>query len=411
MSNLVDGDISKKRKRDNTVDLNTEIKAVSSVPAKKKIRNVGDDKKEELDKVTNWILKLRNKFCPATSYDRTSRSSRCIVDGYSGLGNASCVFSKFKDFRRIFACEQNNDRYESLKEYFLANKRVDCINDSFVDWFHTSYSSLAPQALVYLDASNISIDSQSTDISLFLPDKKSLELCDHVKDMLSGKNKCPMVVVKLPPKLPQSYVLSKLQKISTRKKEFLNSPFLNSESQSFVDSESHSYVALIGYHNKGNKNHSSGFGSHLSIPPASSRRQIIWLLEHRNGSQHHHYQRLKQLLCLKLKGCRNSHNDLVSFLTRIVFRKKIEDDEEIYDQLAQYFHTQIVTSAEYKRVHSRFYTSGGRADYRVRQIKDLLRGSDWKPRNLLDVGCSEGSITAALGKGGFHMDQKKYTWV
>ena len=39
--------------------------------------------------------------------------------------------------------------------------------------------------------------------------------------------------------------------------------------------------------------------------------------------------------------------------------------------------------------------SSSRADSRVNDVITLL--GDWRPESLLDVGCAEGSITAALG--------------
>lgn len=352
--------------------------------------DIASDEKEPAG-FMDWILKLQNKHCPPTSYDNSNRSSRCIVDAYTSNGNACAVFSNSKDFRAVYACEDNKSQYESLKNKFHLNQKVHCINGSFVDWYNKSYASQASQALVYLNLSTIPIPPSKKTTALFLPDKPK-ELCALVKTMLSGKNKCPMLILKL----PLWYNTSKLLELPAQIKE--NHKF---------HPNPHQFVVLIGYRNKISPTpHSFSYVAQSSAPSASSCQQITWLWNQKNGSQHHLYQRLVQLLCMKLKGCRQSHDIFVERLKTIIVKDKIKNDEKIYDELANHFHTKTVQAYDYKRNASKFYTSTGRANYRVTQVVRMLYGSNWKPRNLLDVGCAEGSITAALGKEGFNLNEE-----
>jgi ubiquinone/menaquinone biosynthesis C-methylase UbiE len=178
----------------------------------------------------------------------------------------------------------------------------------------------------------------------------------------------------------------------------------------------------------------------LPVLPSASRLQLASLYLSRLMPPHAHlYQRLLQILGSQLWNCPQSVRMLHAEFERLVstprsrrhnqggappsqqrpplaesysaaFLPDAPDDEEIYDQLRLFFHRTIVPSAEYQRklAADRRAQTGegvdGRANSRVQEITTLLAREHFAPRYaMLDVGCSEGSITAALGSAlGLH---------
>ncbi len=95
-----------------------------------------------------------------------------------------------------------------------------------------------------------------------------------------------------------------------------------------------------------------------------------------------------------LYNCPRAQNLFFSTLNQL----QDSPDNIIYDQLYHLFQEQISNSQEYRLVYPRgFELNESRANGRALQIKNLIP-TDFQINSLLDIGCSEGSITSAMAR-------------
>ena len=166
-----------------------------------------------------------------------------------------------------------------------------------------------------------------------------------------------------------------------------------------------------------------------SIVLASSRRQLLYLYcSQHSPARADLYQRLKQIMASQLWGCPQAQAQLWRFFTNRMDAALQQqrrtasgsdtadapsvDDEEMYDALRSFYHGTLLLTPECAELRKRKTakkgaegggeTEDGRANSRVKELVSLIRRHRFppplpsSPTSLLDVGCSEGSITASL---------------
>jgi SAM-dependent methyltransferase len=129
------------------------------------------------------------------------------------------------------------------------------------------------------------------------------------------------------------------------------------------------------------------------VPDVASRRQFSYARRDPDL-----WARVTKAVAGRLFGCPLAVRRLVAVLADSVDGGA--DDVAVYAQLHAVFHGEVVPSAEYQRAFPD--KAAGRAWSRTQEITDLLppaaTAAALAARGLLDYGCAEGSITAALGR-------------
>eukprot|EP01118_Nematostelium_gracile_P014984 TRINITY_DN5927_c0_g1_i1.p1 TRINITY_DN5927_c0_g1~~TRINITY_DN5927_c0_g1_i1.p1 ORF type:complete len:366 (+),score=56.57 TRINITY_DN5927_c0_g1_i1:339-1436(+) len=128
------------------------------------------------------------------------------------------------------------------------------------------------------------------------------------------------------------------------------------------------------------------------IPHVDTNAQILYLWKNRPLRR----TLLQIIATQQLRECPESLTLFTNAIDDLVERKA--NDSSIYEQLRDLFHKEITQSDEYIKVtnYRSRNQSNARAESRSQQITTLIprRG---QIRSLLDIGCSEGSITESLG--------------
>jgi len=131
------------------------------------------------------------------------------------------------------------------------------------------------------------------------------------------------------------------------------------------------------------------------FPTTESDKQIQFLWE--NGDLRLHL--IKILETTQFRFCGDSLKLVIDKIGEMTSLRPPCNDSVIYNELHSIFHNKIIQTEEYKRSHGQ---GEGRSQNRVQNILKILpnyavRSTNEKKKSLLDIGCSEGSITAALG--------------
>eukprot|EP00761_Pharyngomonas_kirbyi_P002052 gb/GECH01002056.1/.p1 GENE.gb/GECH01002056.1/~~gb/GECH01002056.1/.p1 ORF type:complete len:460 (+),score=91.20 gb/GECH01002056.1/:1-1380(+) len=110
---------------------------------------------------------------------------------------------------------------------------------------------------------------------------------------------------------------------------------------------------------------------------------------------------LKHINRAQLRDCPNAQRDFEDYAYELLVEKRLNDDKA-YNALFKLVHKKIKPSQEYLTHHPQDIVNNVfRSNNRVIQIKRILDHHEFKnlPKlgNYIDVGCSEGAITAALG--------------
>lgn len=136
----------------------------------------------------------------------------------------------------------------------------------------------------------------------------------------------------------------------------------------------------------------------LVIVDTKSRRQLLALFATKGCPRHGHlYQRLKQILSSQVLGITTLGDQIVAEFERLIQTVTV-DDEELYNCLHDFFYTKVVTDREY--IRRKNLKGSKRERSRADEITKIARTTKpgFTPTMILDVGCSEGSITGSLGE-------------
>lgn len=265
--------------------------------------------------------------------------------------------------------------------------------------------------------------------TLYDNDPKSLtELCENLLNgsiFMTGKIICPMIVLRV----PYNFDMNVIRNLPTRHTEIIDK---DKASQILKLSFASNVAMLIGWHNTAeiiqqlqansietNTYYNTYNNSDIYVKP-STEQQIQTVVNLHNNVQSAHYHlwlRLKQIIQGQLYGCNLQANNMIDHLIKLVETAQQNNtqcnDEYIYNQLRTYYVDIVQKSDEYIQQQQLNNKTEGRANNRVAGIMELLGKSQPKYNNpyitayppcnipidnMLDVGCSEGSITAALGQ-------------
>lgn len=396
---------------------------------------------EPKNSLPEWIASVRDKYCPPTSYSAESRSSLCVILVHSDPSLVSQFVQISSLFRVVYCFPSTTATLPLENAHILKNDQPD--QPCFLRWFEESYLKQTPAALIFLEpfpsreiavgpaegavptnstmtaesaestasatseskTSAVTVESTSTVSTestanamptITIPQTRSdlnvdnlmrcgcqdgrhskLTLADVLRKLLLSNltARCPMLVLKLPKDIAYERLLPETTVV-------VNTDI--SPTHIFVAFVCHPLQRLV--------------PSCVGDVSAASRRQFQFLVSNKTNKEHL-YQRLQQLLSQKLRNMPTCAKEIGSFVDSLVFRERVVDDEEIYNRLRLFWYGTMVKRPEYLR-HQEDPVAyhKWRTTERLGEIQKMLPPG-FQPTNILDVGCSEGSITAALGKG------------
>ena len=395
-----------------------------------------------------WAGQQREKFCPPSSYSTLTRSSHTIVDAAACIGFASVAFIRRPDvFHRCVACEEREDWADAVAVNARCYRREDRLTVKrlpFMLYFHTAYATDSKYASVYWDPAvpaspALSIAASGSDYELESPltlppaaaaaaepstPAVTLHTLSDCLTLLLGhpSHPVPMIVLRLPAAFDTARFVS-LSRFSAEELrigrqfgcKFLILAGAAQTAAATPSSSPATSAAAVAAPRP------SPY-SDPSIPLAQSRSQLLYLHQCQfSPALRHLHQRLKQILGLQLWGCPVAQAEAWRFFNSLMQRGE-KDDERLYDLLHEHYHQQLLETPECAQIKQRkkaaagrAQTDGeggggedggaqadGRANSRVQQLTALIRQHRFPPNlpasptSLLDVGCSEGSITASL---------------
>ena len=344
------------------------------------------------------------------------------MDGSPLIGGSALTFIRGTKerpaaFTRVICCQEREEwatAIEANAANYGADSKVTVVRQHPFTYFHSRYEADSKYACMYIDPSvpytslRMQLTADNADYTLTPPvvfvDNTTCTLLSHcIRHMLQhSRHALPLLVLTLPASFSTSLYCSlarfSAQEVNIAKShrlQFLILALNPSSSASTVDAATTAVVRPHPY-------------SDPSIPLASSHRQLSYLF-HSPLLQ----QRLKQLLSTQLYRCPVAQSRLWSCMESAVRGAGGEaDDEVLYTRLRQCYHSELLPTDECREIRKRKEAAkcagcggeadDGRANSRVTELVDLIRQHNFSsplprsPASLLDVGCSEGSITGAL---------------
>ncbi|EFC43055.1 predicted protein [Naegleria gruberi] len=335
----------------------------------------------------NWILDVRDENCPLLSYSKKSRSKNTLIDGFAGVGATSLLLiRKSGSFDNIVAVENNREIFECLKDNlksFKFNDLVNCVNQDFMDWMRESYSKVEYfKSIIYVD-----IDLFSKTKLFESAEDKTNSLCEMSREILEDLE-CPLLIFRGRDEESEALVKQIEGKCKTRK---------IIENRNIQDG--HTMVAILPILESDTDKETDLDKN--GLPTVLSQKQFSYVWFNSAGDIK---KRFIQILSKQmLRKCFKQQEIVQNKIGKII--EQYEKDQEIYDQLYNLFQNEIFKSREYlqenpvnltKMTSDSSVDTSYRANNRSSKIKEILP-SNAKIRNMLDIGCSEGSITAVVG--------------
>ncbi|KAF0971911.1 hypothetical protein FDP41_009607 [Naegleria fowleri] len=336
-----------------------------------------------------WILQVRDEYCPLLSYSEVSRSKNTLIDAYAGVGCASITFSRTSGFDNIVAVESSTERYNALKnnvvDEFQLEKYVEFVNANFLNWMKENYSDVKYfKSCIFIDLNLF---------ALALPTSSDLSFESSLMELLKGLLEdfsCPLVVLRVK-NAEERTVLDALSHVKTRK------VIHNNNLQDGYD-----YVAVLPQLAVTTAlNSEQQLTNKHGLPTVFSQKQFHYVWHQSKGDTK---KRTEQILCKQmLRKCYGQQAIVKEQIQKFI--ETSSNDQEIYDKLNDLFQNKIFKSREYlkenpvnvtKMSTDRSTDTSYRTSNRSNKIKELIPKS-LKVRNMLDIGCSEGSITQAVG--------------
>ena len=383
-----------------------------------------------------WAGQCRERLCPPSSYSVSTRSSHTLVDAAACVGFAALTFVRRTDvFHRVVALEPNAEWAEAMTANAALYQRSAVVSVRrlhLMRFFEEQYEHDSARAAVYWDTAMptspaltaaASGDDLSFEEPLLIPETPSSPprsfrlLSECVRHLLSHPaHPVPLLLLKLPASLDVRR-LSSLARTAVEERHIgrrfgltflilagaapLAAPTPSIPAASLSPSIPSAVAAVSPYGDP-------------SIAPASSRRQLHYLYSSQGGPRRDLYQRLRQVMNSQLWGCPAAQNELWRFFNDRMGSSSAADDEATYDALRLFYHRTLLLTPECAELRKRKSASkaqdsgdgcggeDGRANSRVRELVERIRRHRFpsslpaSPASMLDVGCSEGSITAAL---------------
>ena len=374
-----------------------------------------------------WANLQRERFCPPSSYSTASRSSLTLVDGSPLLGGSALTFIRGTKerpaaFTRVVCCQERDEwaaAIEANAASYGAEGAVTVVRQHPFTYFHSRYEADSKYACMYIDPSvpspslRMQVTASNDDYTLSPPvtfDDSTAPfplLSQCLRQLLQhSRHAVPLLILPL----PASFSTELFRSLARFHAEELNiakahgvqflilalNPNASAAAASTASAGAATTVAV--------RPHSY---NDPSIPLSSTHRQLSYLF-HSPLLQ----QRLRQLLSTQLYRCPVAQGRLWSCLDSAL-KGGEADDEALYTRLRQCYHDELLLTDECRDIRKRREAAkcagcgggeaeDGRANSRVTELVDLIRQRTFppplprSPASLLDVGCSEGSITGAL---------------
>ena len=381
-----------------------------------------------LSLVRQWANLQRERFCPPSSYSTASRSSLTIVDGSPLIGGSALTFIRgTKDrpaaFTRVVCCQDNSDwaaAIETNAAGYDADTKVTVVPHNPFTYFQSRYEADSKYACMYLDPSvpsssvGLQLTANNEDYTVTPPvvfdEHTTCSLLSQcIRHMLQhSRHAVPLLILSLPASFSTSLFCSlarfHAEEVNIAKSHGIQFLILALNPNATTTASSTSSTAS-GIVTAASRPHPY---SDPSIPLSLSHRQLSYLF-HSPLSQ----QRLRQLLSTQLYRCPIAQGRLWAFLESAMKGAGGDvDDEALYTRLRHCYHNELLLTDECRDIRKRKEAAkcagcggeaeDGRANSRVTELVDLIRQHSFpsslprSPASLLDVGCSEGSITGAL---------------
>ena len=330
----------------------------------------------------DWILLVRDDNCPLLSYSETSRSKNTLIDAFAGVGCATVAFSRTSGFDNVVSIESNKDRFLALTNnvanVFKLDKYVEVVNGEFELWMRENYQNVKYfKSVVYIDLVLYGLSGNDSNI---------IDNATQLVSKLFEEYQCPLVVLRSP-HTHTNLVSSVEKEVKSRK------VIHNTQLQREFD-----YLAVLPQLAKTSDDVTGEDG----FPSVASKKQFHYIWYNSTGDTK---QRATQILCkTMLRKCFRQQSIVKDKMQKFI--KECSNDQEIYDKLYDLFQNDVFKSREYlqenpvnvtKMNTDKTTDSSYRANNRTRIIKELLPAG-FTPKNMVDIGCSEGSITAVIGR-------------
>ena len=381
-----------------------------------------------LSLMRQWANLQRERFCPPSSYSTASRSSLTIVDCSPLVGGSALTFIRGTKerpaaFTRVVCCQEDEEweaAIEANAASYGAEGKVTVVRHHPFTYFQSRYEAESKYACMYLDPAvpspslRLQLTASNDDYHLSPPftfdgHEPFTLLSQCLRHMLQhSKHAVPLLILPLPASFSTSLLCSlarfHAEEINIAKADGIQflilalNPYTATAASSSSSTTAAASTVVVRPHPY----------SDPSIPLSPSHRQLSYLF-HSSLLQ----QRLKQLLTTQLYRCPIAQGRLWACLEGAMRGAGGDvDDEVVYTRLRHCYHNELLPTDECKDIRKRKEAAkcagcggeaeDGRASSRVTELVDLIRQHSFpsplprSPVSLLDVGCSEGSITGAL---------------
>ena len=331
---------------------------------------------ENLRKVVDliaWVVEIRDECCPITSYRSATRCSRNIVVSFDSFGIWAQLIQKYCSFvpetkiLKIAAVGPGSDPYEGKADELVSSNILGKIQMRTEEFFRDHYSVEWPNSPIILDID----DALGQGVVLLEDDTLRIDgttLFEFLLDLLRKHCASMIALVSLNALLIKNLgMLFKDEVRISKQREFGSIASLVIVGVKAVNSPARDKWASV-----------------------SSRQQFQQCLRY----YHHH---LGHTISLKFKHIRSTSvgvklkERMMEIIQTCLDADR--DDEKIYRSLYDYC---VRHKAEMSVTQSD--RDSGRSESRLSEIQAFLPDG-FNAISLVDVGCSEGNITAAVGLG------------
>lgn len=314
--------------------------------------------------IWDWVFNSRDELCPITSYVSHSRSSRTLLTAFSNSAPLLSVPIYYKERYNLLHIIASHSSIElpglestpqSLSQ--LASDPIDSLT----------------HAVAFLDlTSGLKNGTLRISEGTVILAKFQTRVSDLIVSLCTGALSAPLIALRMPTSVSSRFVFtSQIENELARDWRRNLKPIGDASSKYFIFVRKNAVVVST------------------SI---ASKNQFRFTMEHSEDFR----------LCLQKTFKTNINHsdwrfklDLSKDMFRVVedvLHDPLCNDEHVYEALYHCFHRRNPEGqTPYDRAQGRFLD--------IRRILD----EKFVPVTLLDIGCSEGKITAALGKG-FGMD-------
>lgn len=324
------------------------------------------------DRIYQWTVDLREEHCPPSSYHKDIRSSRSLIHLGAGFGSVTIALVRYTEFDKVIAVELEKEYTDCLETNISVYDRVKDVsiaNSDYTTWIDSEFSKHEDTPVI-IDVQRVCSQDKFSNQTL-------LEQCQSLLAGPNTKAHSPLIILFYP---------------TTYNFEFTPDTQTDIKKPIMKTFDNFTCVALVADRQSKLQAQRSTQRKDTTIPTVQDLNQWYTVWTTRNSDLK---QRIEQFLGGKVYH-EFKHVDS-KYLSRklgdYIIHERL-NDKQIYQKI----HSMLFTAS--RRQKSTLGESQERSDNRVQEITDMLFQNirNFAPQSFVDVGCAEGSITAALGK-------------